>query len=101
MEITLKATQRILYNIPTIGDKVVSISKTEVHYSNNRKISNPYIPNQNLNIGDTVTSIHIDLDENDKVVRVNIDHNKGGIFASSRESLKAEIRGLKIDQILQ
>lgn len=101
MEITIQAVQRFLMEIPLIGDKVISISKVEILYSENRRIISPYIvPNNNLKVGDTVTSIHIDLDVNEKVVRINVDHNKGGIFVSERKSLQANIRDIKIEQIL-
>jgi hypothetical protein len=102
MEITIQAAQSILKKIPMIGDKVISISSTEIIYSANRKISSPYnVPNNNLKIGDIVTSVHINLEVNEKVVRINVDHNKGGIFACGLASLQANIRDIKIEQILK
>lgn len=102
MEITIQAAQRILKEIPLIGDKVISISQEEILYSGNRRIISPYrVPNNNLKVGDTVTSTHIDLDVNEKVVRINLDHNKGGIFLDELKSLQANIRDIKIEQILK
>lgn len=101
MEITIQAAQRILKEIPMIGDKVISISQAEILYSENRRIISPYIvPNNNLKVGDIVTSIHIDLEVNEKVVRISVDHNKGGIFVNEYKSLQANIRDIKIDHIL-
>ncbi len=101
MEITIQAAQSILKEIPLIGDRVISISQVEILYSENRRIASPYIlPNNNLKVGDTVTSVHVDLEAKDKVLRINIDHNQGGVYANSHKSLLAFIRDIKIEQIL-
>ncbi len=101
MDITIQAAQSILKEIPLIGDRVISISQAEILYSDNRRITSPYkLPNNNLKVGDTVTSVHVDLEAKDKVLRINIDHNQGGVYTDSHKSLLAFIRDIKIEQIL-
>jgi len=93
-------------DIPEIGDELIQINNLELEYSdgvNNKKITVNAIPNNDLCIGQIVTSVHKDLrsiDNGDYEISISITHDQTvGLVYNNVDSINRHHRLLSIKTV--